>query len=82
MGGAFSTYGDVESCIKWFWLGNLMERDNLKVPSRRWEDNIKVYVRVGMNQIDLTQFTDRWPAPERTVINYCVPYYAGKFLTS
>jgi hypothetical protein len=82
MGGAFSTYGDVESCIKGFWLGNLMERDNLKVPSRRWEDNIKVYVRVGMNQIDLTQFTDRWPAPERTVINYCVPYYAGKFFTS
>ena len=65
-----------------FWLGNLRERDNFEVPRRRWEDSIKLYGRVGMDQIDLAQDRDRWSAPVNGEINYHVAYYAGKFFTS
>ena len=65
-----------------FWLGNLRERDNFKIPRRKWEDNIKLYEKLGMDQIDLTQDRDRWPAPAKAEINYRASYYAVKLLTS
>ena len=62
-----------------FWLGNIRGRDNFEVPMRRWEDNIKLYGRVGMDQIDLFQDRNNWWSLAKTVINNCVSYYAGKF---
>ena len=63
-------------------MGNIKERGNFEVTGRRWECNIELYWRVGIEQIDLTQGRDRWRALAKTEINYCVSYYVGKFLTS
>ena len=63
-------------------MGNIKERDNFEVTGRRWEDNIKLYWTVGIEQIYLTQDRDRWRALAKTEINYRTLYYVGKFLTS
>ena len=46
-------------------------------PRRRWEDNIKMYLRVvgcaGMYSIDVAQDRDRWRALVSTVMNLRVP---------
>jgi hypothetical protein len=46
-------------------------------PRRRWEDNIKMGLRVigwgGMDWIDLAQDMDRWRALVNTVMNLRVP---------
>jgi len=55
-----------------FWLGNIRERGNFEVLRRRVEDNIKLYGRVGIEQIDLAHDRDRWRAPAETEINYRV----------
>ena len=65
-----------------FWFVNVRERVNLEVPRSTCEDNIKLYGRVGMDQIDLVQDRDRWWAHAKAVINNCVPYYVEKILTS
>jgi hypothetical protein len=53
---------------------------------RRWVDNIKVDLRDigwdGMDWTDLTQDRDNWRALVITVMNFRVPYNAGKFLNS
>jgi hypothetical protein len=55
-------------------------------PRRRWEDNIKMYVREigwgGMNWIDLAQDRDQWRALVNTVMNLRVPPNVGKFFSS
>ena len=54
-------------------------------PRRRWEDNIKMDLRevgVGGDWIELAQDRDRWRALVNTVMNLCIPYRAGNFLTS
>jgi len=55
-------------------LGNIRERDNSEVTRRRWECNIELYWRVGIEQIDLTQGRDRWRALAKTEINYRALY--------
>ena len=62
-----------------FWLGNLRERDNFKIPRRKWEDNIQLYEKLAMDQTDLAQDRDRWPAPAKAEINYCASHYPGNF---
>jgi hypothetical protein len=46
-------------------------------PGRRWEDNIKMYVReVGWENlvwVNLAQDRDRWRSPVNTVMNLRVP---------
>jgi hypothetical protein len=69
MGLARSTYGWRRVTYR-ILVEKHRERDNLEVPYRRREDNIKFYGRVGMDQIHLAQDRDRWPAPAKAVINY------------
>ena len=60
-----------------FWWGNLRERDHLGRPRRRWEDNIKMYLKeVGGgcgDWMELAQDRDRWRALVSTVRNLRVP---------
>jgi hypothetical protein len=46
---------------------------SLRKPRRRWEDNIKMYLRVigwgGMDWIHLSRDRDRWRALVNTVMN-------------
>jgi hypothetical protein len=55
-------------------------------PGRKWEDNIKIEVRVigwsGMDWIHLAQDKDQWRALVNMVINLQVPYSVEKFLSS
>jgi hypothetical protein len=55
-------------------------------PRLRWEDNIKMNLKQsgygGMDWIELAQDRDRWRAPVISVMNFHVPFNAGKFLTS
>jgi len=51
-------------------------------PRRRWNDNIKIYIRevgVGVDWMELAQDRDRWRALVNTVMNFLV-LYCGEFL--
>ena len=64
MGWECSAYGGEGTCIQGFGWGNLMERDPLGRPRRRWEDNIKMDVQEvgcgGMGWINRAQDRVRW----------------------
>jgi hypothetical protein len=53
-------------------------------PSRRWEDDIKTYLRItGREDVDwihLDQDRDQWLTLVDTVMNLRVPYRAGNSL--
>jgi hypothetical protein len=56
--------------------GKYEGRRPLGRPRRRWEDNIKMYlreVRWGLDWISLGQDMDRWRAVVNTVMNLWVP---------
>jgi hypothetical protein len=58
-------------------VGKPEGRRPLERPRRRWEDNIKMYLRgvgwEGAYGIDLAQDRDRWRAVVYTVMNLRVP---------
>ena len=60
-----------------FWWGNLRERDPLRRPRCRWEDNIKMDLEeVGRDcgdWMELAEDRDRWRALVSTVMNFRVP---------
>jgi hypothetical protein len=67
-------------------VGKPEGRRPLGRPRRRWEDNIKMDLRVvgwgGMDWINVAQDRDRWRALVNAVMNLRVPYNAGNFLSS
>jgi hypothetical protein len=50
-------------------------------PTRRWEDNIKMYLRErgcgGMDRINVVQDRDQWRTLVNTVMNLWVPQNVG-----
>jgi hypothetical protein len=61
-----------------FWWESQRERESsLKRRRRRWEDNIKMYLRViewgSMDWIELAQDRDQWRVFVKTVMNLRVP---------
>jgi hypothetical protein len=66
-------------------VGKPDEERQLGRPMRRWEDNIKMNIRVvrwwGIYWIDMAQDRDRWWAPVNATVNLRVPLNAGNFLT-
>jgi hypothetical protein len=53
MGGACSMYGEIRNAFK-ILVGKTEGKTLLKRPKRRWEDNIKIYLRnrVGVCALD------------------------------
>jgi hypothetical protein len=64
MGWACSAYGWRGEACAGFWWGNLMGRDHLGDPRRRWEANSKMDLQEvgcgGMDCNELAQDRDRW----------------------
>ena len=71
-----STDGVIQKCIQSFYSRPERKRP-LRRPRRRWEDNIKIYLReVGCHPgdwIDLAEDSDQWLAYVTAVMNFRVP---------
>jgi hypothetical protein len=76
MDKTYSTPGGEEECVQGFG-GKHRRKETTMKTRRRWEDNIKMYLREigwgGMNWIDLAEDRDQWRALMNTVINLRVP---------
>jgi hypothetical protein len=54
-------------------VGKPEEKRPIGRPRCRWVDNIKIYLRSGMDWIDPTQDRNQWRALVNTVMNLRVP---------
>jgi hypothetical protein len=76
MGGACSTHGRDEKYVQNFGWRNLKGRE-LGSPKRRWEDNIRMDLRViewgGVDWKHLAQHRYKWRGLVNTVMNLRVP---------
>ena len=77
MGRTRSTYGAIQKCIYRVLVGKSEGKRPLGRPSRRWEDNIIMYLREVVcdpaEYIDLDEDRDQWRAYVRAVMNLRVP---------
>jgi hypothetical protein len=84
MGRACSTNGAKRNADR-ILVGNPEEKRPLERPRRRWMDNIKMDLREigwdGIDWIDLAEDRDQWRALVNAVMNFRVPYNAGKFFS-
>jgi hypothetical protein len=68
------------------FVGKPEGRRALRRPRHRWEYIIKMDVSEigwgGIEWIDVAQDRDQWKALVNMVINFCVPYSVGKFMSS
>jgi hypothetical protein len=78
MGRTCGTYGGEEMCIRAL-VGTPEGRRPLGRSRRRWEDNIKIYLREvgwgggGIDWINLDQDRYKWRALVNTVMNLRIP---------
>ena len=76
MGGACSTYGDSRGVYR-VLVGKPEGKRPLRIPRRRWEDNIKMDLQEvgcgGMDWIELAQERDMWRELVSAVMNFRVP---------
>jgi hypothetical protein len=67
-------------------VGKPEGKRSLGIPRRKWEDNIKMYLREigwgGMDCIELAPNRDQWKALVNMVMNLWVPQNGEKFLSS
>jgi hypothetical protein len=55
MDGACGTHGRGEKCIQNFLIGKPEVKRPLERPTRRWEDNIRMYLReIELKDVDLS----------------------------
>jgi hypothetical protein len=67
-------------------VGKPEEKRPLERTRRKWEDNIKIDLKVigrgSMDLIDLAQHRDQWRALVNRIMNFRLPVNIRKFLSS
>jgi hypothetical protein len=85
MGGECNTHEEKENKYR-ILVGKPEGKRPLRIPSRRWVDNIKMDLKGigwgGMNLVYLTQDRNQWRAVVNTVMSLRVPQNIGKCLSS
>jgi hypothetical protein len=81
MSWAYSTNGEKRNACR-ILVGKAEGKRPLGSPRHRWVNNIQMVLREigwgGMDWIELAQDRNQWRALVNTVMNFRVPYNAGK----
>jgi len=71
MGGHVARMGKIRNA--YILVGKLEGKKSLGRPRLRWEDNIRMDLREGLDWMHLAQDRDKWRAVLNTVMNLKIP---------